>query len=209
MSVFKFWIKISWLISLLLGFFWVGCGIFAMTTNQDSLAGKSYLMALFWFGLTYVLKRANGQNISYKKISEVCAFIFGKAQDKNQLSSLRLMQLLYLCDWEASKTLKKSLFPQAPWSYETFLTNKIAQFWADKSKMFLNISQKGLDPRLMVPPINCSSEELLLVEKVIKDCENKNAFEMQQLVNETYPMKVKTSGPWDLVALSELEKNGT
>lgn len=67
MKIFKFWIKISWLVSFCLGIFWVGCGIFAMVNNYDDLTGKSYLMALVWFALAYVLKKINGQNKSYKK----------------------------------------------------------------------------------------------------------------------------------------------
>lgn len=206
MKIFKFWIKISWLVSFCLGIFWVGCGIFAMVNNYDDLTGKSYLMALVWFALAYVLKKINGQNKSYKKISQACAYIFGKAKDKDQLTSLRIFQIMYLSDWEAATTLKKPLFPQAPWSYSTHLTNEIAQFWADKSKMFLNLAKKGLDPALMVPPMDLSAEELMLIDKVVQDCETKTPLEMQQLVHSTYPLKVKAEGPWDLLELSLKEQ---
>lgn len=206
-QVFKLWLKISWAVSLLLGFFWIGCGIYSWFNNNSDLAGKSYLMALFWLGLSYVAKKVTGENLSYKKISQVCAYIYAKAPNKTILNPLRLVQLMFLSDYAAAKKFHKALFPHAPWTYTSHLDNKIAQFWADKSSMFAKLAAKGLDPSFMVPPIDCSPEELQLIEEVLLTYQDKTAYEMQQIVYQTYPLREKIAGPWDLVALSQMESH--
>jgi hypothetical protein len=169
--------------------------------NQPNLGLKSALMSLVWFLLAYVLKKVHGQNLSYKKISEICAYIYSQAQDKSVLTPLRLVQTLYLCDYAAAITYQQALFPEARWQYQNYLINEIAQFWADKSAMFAKITSQGLDPSIMVPPTNCQPQELALVNQVLASLEGKTPFEMQQLVNDTIPMKLKPAGEWDLVQL--------
>lgn len=187
--------------SILLGVIWLAAGIFCLFNKNPDLGTKSLLVSLVWFGLAYVLRKAHGQNISYKKVSEVCAYIFSKAEDKSVLTPLRLVQIMYLSDYAAAITYQRALFPQAKWKYDDYLKNEIAQFWADKSSMFAKLTSKGLDPSMMVPPRNCSAEELTLVAQVINSVEGKTPFEMQQLVNDTLPMKTKPAGEWDLVSL--------
>lgn len=194
-------LKFSFVASIFLGVIWAAASIFCLVINDPSLGLKSGGMSLFWFALAYVLKKVHGQNISYKKISEVCAYIFSKTEDKSVLTPLRLVQTMYLCDYAAAITYQQSLFPEAKWRYDHYLKNEIAQFWADKSGIFKNLTDKGLDPAMMVPPKNCSPQELTLVAQVIASLEGKTPFEMQQLVNDTIPLKLKTPGEWDLVQL--------
>jgi hypothetical protein len=198
---FKTSLKFGFVGSLLLGFIWLVAAIYCMVNQNSSLGLKSLLVSGVWFTLAYVLKKVHGQNTSYKKVSEVCAYIFSKAQDKDALTPLRLVQIMYLSDYAAAITLQKSLFPEAKWRYESYLMNDIAQYWANKSKIFLNLTTKGLDPIMMVPPRTCSAAELAIVTQVISSVEGKTPFEMQQLVNDTLPMKLKPQGEWDLVSL--------
>lgn len=194
-------LKFGFVGSLLLGVIWLMAGIYCLLNQNPSLSLKSLLVSLVWFSLAYVLKKVHGQNLSYKKISQVCAYIYSHAQDKSALTPLRLVQIMYLCDYAAAITFQKSLFPEAKWRYDNHLVNDIAQFWADKSRMFLNLTNKGLAPSMMVPPVNCTEQELALVTQVIVSVEGKSHFEMQQLVNDTLPMKNKPAGEWDLVSL--------
>lgn len=194
-------LKFGFIGSLFLGFIWLVAGLYCLLNQNPALGGKSLLVSFVWFSLAYVLKKVHGQNLSYKKISEVCAYIFSHAQDKSVLTPLRVVQIMYLSDYAAAITFKKSLFPEAKWRYNNYLVNDIAQFWADKSRMFLNLTNKGLDPSMMVPPKNCTPQELALVAQVIASVEGKSPFDMQQLVNDTPPMKTKPAGEWDLVSL--------
>lgn len=198
-STFKKFLKINIALSILLGLFYVSVGTYLLFSPETAAAYKAIGFGIFWFVLAYITKKIYQPNLSYIKLSQVCAYIFSQAQDKTQLNENRLKQMLYLMDYECALELKKPLFPQALWSYESYLINPMAEFWAKQSQMFHKIASKGLSPSMMVPPNNLSAEEQLVLNKVITDLEDKSLFDLQSLVVNSIPIAGKFKGPWNLV----------
>lgn len=129
MKTFKIILKFSWLLSILLGVFYIGIGWWLL--DKDAAAGeKSLWFGAFWLVMAYINKKLNKPNESYVKMGQACAYIYGKVSDTASLTENKIMQILYLADNEAAVMLKKSLFPQAPWSFNSYLMNPHAEFWS-------------------------------------------------------------------------------
>lgn len=201
MKTFKIILKFSWLISILLGVFYIGLGVWLNDKEPDA-AQKSIWFGIFWFVMAYINKKFNKPNESYVKMGQACAYIYGKISDTASLTENRIMQILYLADNEAAVMLKKSLFPQAPWSYNAYLVNPHAEFWSKNSKMFAKLTAKGLNPSIMVPPKNFTDEELLVLDKVIQEVGEDSLFDIQVKVKNTVPVKKQVQGELNLVAIN-------
>ena len=177
MKAIEVYKKISWLISLSLGLFYLISGYSIYQTNFN-VASKAFFFAIFWFLLAYILKKTIKKDIDFLKTLEFSAFVFSFSKTENEISQKRLEYLFFILN-KRKKILEEIFFD------DVFkVPEKISKICKRSILMFSKSRSLKANPYALFPENILSNEEKDELTSILNETDSLSDMEIYKKINE-------------------------
>ena len=177
MKYIEFYKKISWLISVSLGLFYLGGGYFVYKNNFE-VASKSFLFGIFWLVLAYFLKKTIKKDVDFFKILEFCAYVFSYSKTEQEISQKRLEYILFLMN------KKSKIFQELVFDNLEKVPEKITKLCQRSPKMFSKSRSLKANPWALCPEHFLSESEKETLNQILEETDNLSDSQIYIKTNE-------------------------
>jgi len=177
MKYLEFYKKISWLISISLGLFYLVGGFLVYKTNFE-VAVKSMVFGIFWFFLSYILKKTIKKDVDFFKILEVCSYVYSYSKTDKEITQKRLEYIVFLMN------KKKNIFQEIVFTNVDDVPEKITKLCLRSPKMFSKSRSLKANPWALCPEHLMSDEEKEILNKLFEETDHLSDSELYTKVHE-------------------------
>lgn len=175
MNFIKYWTKVSYIIALVLSFFYGLSTFFFLYLKEPQKAMQAGVVSGVFFLLSLVLSKVKGQNKSFKKIMQSQTFLIQNHKMVKDLGTekQRISYLLLLSDKIYFETFGERMFPETEWDFKDgVLTSEAFEVAANMINRLEALVLKGMDVTLMVNFTELGEKELQVLKQVVKETES-------------------------------------
>lgn len=174
MNFIKYWTKISYIVALILSFFYGLSTLFFLYLKEPQKAVQAGVVSGVFFVLSLVLSKVKGQNKSFKKIMQAQTFLIQNHKMVKDLGTekQRISYLLLLSDKIYFDTFEERMFPETNWNFKDgTLTSEAFEVAANMINRLESLVLKGMDVTLMVKFNELGEKDLKILKQAVKETE--------------------------------------